>query len=34
MIHNLSVRLEHGLPLTEKQHAALESVWQRVSAGG
>ena len=34
LIHNLSVRLEHGLPLTEKQDAALETVWERVTAGG
>lgn len=34
LIHNLSVRLEHGLVCTDKQDAALEKVWERVTADG
>jgi hypothetical protein len=34
LIHNLRVRLEHGLTLTEKQEAALERTWERVTADG
>ena len=34
LIHNLRLRLEHGLTLTEKQEAALERTWERVTADG
>ena len=34
LIHNLRLRLEHGLTLTEKQESALERTWERVTADG